>query len=100
MVPVIAAFSYEIIRFSGAHQEAWFGRMLSQPGLILQRLTTRQPDDSQIEVAICAMETAIAADQGREYLEPISLVNGGDTAVEIAEPGTVAENESQSGTDG
>ena len=100
LVPVIAAFSYEVIRFSGAHQEAWFGRMLSQPGLILQRLTTRQPDDSQIEVAICAMETAIAADQGRENPEPISLVNGGETAIEIAEPGTTAENEAESSADG
>ena len=100
LVPVIAAFSYEVIRFSGAHQEAWFGRMLSQPGLILQRLTTRQPDDSQIEVAICAMETAIAADQGRENPEPISLVNGGEPAIEIAEPGTTAENEAESSADG
>ena len=100
LVPVIAAFSYEVIRFSGAHQEAWFGRMLSQPGLILQRLTTRQPDDSQIEVAICAMETAIAADQGRENPEPISLVNGGEIAIEIAEPGTTAENEAESSADG
>ena len=100
LVPVIAAFSYEVIRFSGAHQEAWFGRMLSQPGLILQRLTTRQPDDSQIEVAICAMETAIAADQGRENPEPISLVNGRETAIEIAEPGTTAENEAESSADG
>ena len=100
LVPVIAAFSYEVIRFSGAHQEAWFGRMLSQPGLILQRLTTRQPDDSQIEVAICAMETAIAADQGRENPEPISLVNGGETAIEIAEPDTTAENEAESSADG
>ena len=100
LVPVIAAFSYEVIRFSGAHQEAWFGRMLSQPGLILQRLTTRQPDDSQIEVAICAMETAIAADQGRENPEPISLVNDGETAIEIAETGTTAENEAESSADG
>ena len=100
LVPVIAAFSYEVIRFSGAHQEAWFGRMLSQPGLILQRLTTRQPDDSQIEVAICAMETAIAADQELENPEPISLVNGGETAIEIGEPGTTAENEAESSADG
>ena len=100
LVPVIAAFSYEIIRFSGAHQDAWFGRMLSQPGLILQRLTTRQPDDSQIEVAICAMETAIAADQGREYPEPISLVTGGETSAEIADPGGSEENASESSADG
>ncbi len=100
LVPVIAAFSYEVIRFSGAHQEAWFGRMLSQPGLILQRLTTRQPDDSQIEVAICAMETAIAADQGREYPEPIGAVNGGETSAEIADPGDSEENASESSADG
>ena len=67
LIPVIAAMSYEIIRFSGAHQGAWAAKLLSRPGLWLQRLTTRVPDDDQIEVAICAMETAIAADGGREY---------------------------------
>ena len=64
LLPVIAAVSYEFLRFSGKHQDAWFGKMIAQPGLWLQRLTTRQPDDQQIEVAIQAMETAIAADAG------------------------------------
>jgi uncharacterized protein YqhQ len=67
LIPVIASVSYEIIRFSGAHQDSWIGHLLARPGLLLQRLTTRVPDDSQIEVAICAMETAMAADAGREY---------------------------------
>ena len=67
LIPVIAGISYEIIRFSGAHQRAWIGQLLSSPGLWLQRLTTRAPEDDQIEVAICALETAIAADGGREY---------------------------------
>jgi uncharacterized protein YqhQ len=65
LLPVIAAISYEIIRFSGAHQNSLIGKSIAQPGLWLQRLTTRQPDDQQIEVAIRAMETAIAADEGR-----------------------------------
>ncbi len=65
LLPVIAAISYEIIRFSGAHQDSLIGKLIAQPGLWLQRLTTRQPDDQQIEVAIRAMETAIAADEGR-----------------------------------
>ena len=65
LLPVIAAISYEIIRFSGAHQNSLIGQLLARPGLWLQKLTTRQPDDQQIEVAICAMETAIAADEGR-----------------------------------
>ena len=65
LLPVIAAASYEVIRFSGRHQAAMIGKVLAAPGLWLQRLTTREPDDSQIEVAIRAMETAVAADSGR-----------------------------------
>lgn len=65
LLPVIAAISYEIIRFSGAHQNSLIGQLVAKPGLWLQKLTTRQPDDQQIEVAIRAMETAIAADEGR-----------------------------------
>ena len=61
-IPVVAAVSYEIIRFAGAHRTAWFGRILSAPGLWLQQITTRQPDADQIEVAIAAMEAAVAAD--------------------------------------
>ena len=64
LLPVIAAVSYEFLRFSGSHQNAWLGKMIAQPGLWLQKLTTRQPDDQQIEVAIQAMETAISADAG------------------------------------
>ena len=68
LLPVIAAISYEIIRFSGKHQNSLIGKTLAWPGLLLQRLTTRPPDDAQIEVAITAMEGALAADDGREYL--------------------------------
>ena len=62
LIPVVAAVSYEIIRFAGAHRRAWFGQALAAPGLLLQRITTRQPDDGQIEVAITAMAAALAAD--------------------------------------
>ena len=65
LLPVIAAVSYEVIRFSGQHHAALIGKILATPGLWLQRLTTRQPNDAQIEVAIRAMETAVAADTGR-----------------------------------
>ena len=63
LIPVIAAVSYEIIRFAGAHRRAWFGRALAAPGLLLQRITTRQPDEAQIEVAIAAMTAALEADR-------------------------------------
>ena len=62
LVPVVAAVSYEIIRFAGAHRRAWFGRALAAPGLLLQRITTRRPDDDQIEVAIAAMSATLRAD--------------------------------------
>ena len=68
LLPVIAGISYEIIRFSGAHQKWSIAQAVAWPGLLLQRLTTRQPDDAQIEVAITAMESAIAADAGQEYV--------------------------------
>ena len=59
---MVAAVSYEIIRFAGAHRRAWFGKALAAPGLALQLITTRQPDEDQIQVAIAAMEAALAAD--------------------------------------
>ena len=71
LIPVIAAISYEIIRFSGAHQNNFLARCISYPGLLLQRLTTRTPDDKQIEVAICAMQAAIDADEGRDMVQPV-----------------------------
>ena len=74
-IPVIAAVSYEVIRFSGAHQDNPLTRITTYPGLLLQSLTTRQPDDDQIEVAIHAMKTAIDADEGR-------LPVGGDEEME------------------
>ena len=69
-IPVVAAVSYEIIRFAGAHRQAWFGKALAWPGLALQRITTRQPDEDQIQVAIAAMEAALAAD-GQTAPDPV-----------------------------
>ena len=72
-IPVVAAVSYEIIRFAGAHRTAWFGKILSAPGLWLQRITTRQPDADQIEVAIAAMVAAVAADEEADRETATSL---------------------------
>ncbi|MCH7660877.1 MAG: DUF1385 domain-containing protein, partial [Euryarchaeota archaeon] len=62
LLPVIAGIAYEVIRYTAAHEDNAFVRALAVPGLALQKLTTRPPDDDQIEVAISAMSTAIAAD--------------------------------------
>ncbi len=62
LIPAIAAVSYEVIRFNAAHERHPLARMAIVPGLLLQRLTTRRPDDRQIEVAISAMQEALRAD--------------------------------------
>ncbi len=65
MLPLIAGIAYEVIRFSGLHSKNPLVKLLTAPNLLLQKLTTREPDDSQIEVAVHAMETVLAADEGR-----------------------------------
>jgi uncharacterized protein YqhQ len=59
LLPVVAGISYEVIRFTGKHQELTWVQFLSWPGLLLQKITTRQPTDDQIEVAIAAMKKVI-----------------------------------------
>ncbi len=63
LIPVVAAISYEVIRFSAAHGGNAVVRGITAPSLALQALTTRQPDDDQIEVAITAMRHALKADE-------------------------------------
>ena len=64
LVPLIAAISYEVIRFSGAHSNNPLVKFVVYPSLALQKLTTRQPDDGQIEVAVCALRHAMDVDNG------------------------------------
>lgn len=59
LMPVIAGISYEAIRFTGKYSHFKMVQVLSWPGLALQRITTREPDDDQIEVAIAAMKKVI-----------------------------------------
>lgn len=59
LLPVVAGISYEILKFSSRHMNSKIVRALIAPGLWLQKLTTREPDDSQIEVAIKALQTVL-----------------------------------------
>ncbi len=63
VLPLIAGLSYEIIRFSGFHANNIMVKAIIWPNLLLQALTTRQPDDDQIEVAIRALEGALEEDR-------------------------------------
>jgi uncharacterized protein YqhQ len=62
LLPVIAAVSYELIQFGARHAKNIAVRALLTPSLLLQALTTRQPDDGQLEVAISALKGALDAD--------------------------------------
>jgi len=62
LIPVVAGIAYEIIRFSANHDEKRFVRLLITPGLALQKLTTREPEDGMVESAIAALIPVLAAD--------------------------------------
>ncbi len=61
LVPVIAAVSYEVLKFGAARRESGLWRLLFLPGIWVQKITTKQPDDDMIEIAICAMQEGLAA---------------------------------------
>jgi uncharacterized protein YqhQ len=61
LLPVVAGISYEALRFSGRAYDRWWVRLLAQPGLWLQRLTTAEPTDDMIEVAIASAKRALAS---------------------------------------
>ena len=65
LLPIVAGLSYEIIKFAGRHDNA-FTRAISAPGMWLQHITTREPDDSQIEVAIAALKAVIPEDENED----------------------------------
>jgi len=62
LIPVIAAVSYELLRFGARHRGNALVRALFEPGIWVQKITTKQPTDDMIEVAIVSMEQAMAAD--------------------------------------
>ncbi len=62
LVPVIAAIAYEVIRIGAANSENPIMRAILAPGLLLQGVTTRTPDDSMLEVAIAAFKRVLATD--------------------------------------
>jgi uncharacterized protein YqhQ len=55
LLPVVSGISYELIRFAGKSDNPVIS-IISKPGLLLQRLTTKEPDDSMIEVGIASVE--------------------------------------------
>ncbi len=74
LVPVVAGLSYELLTWAG-RSDSWLVRILSLPGLYLQKLTTKEPSDDQLEVAICAMKAVMVPDD-TPYFEGICDLEG------------------------
>jgi len=62
LIPLIAGLAYEVIRFSARHLKNPVCHALIQPGLWLQRITTKEPDDKQLEIALIALREALLYD--------------------------------------
>ncbi len=63
LIPLIAGSSFEILKLSAALKDNPVMNLMIQPGLLLQRLTTREPDDAQIEVAISALSAVLKLEE-------------------------------------
>ena len=61
LLPFVVGFAYELIRFAGRHDNI-ITKIFSAPGLWMQRITTKEPDDSMIEVAIAAVTPCLPKD--------------------------------------
>ena len=85
MIPLIVGVGYEFIRYAGGHSNI-FTKIVSAPGLWMQRITTREPDDSQLEVALAALKNAIPVEFGG-IVQPSCKLD--------AQGGIVTENEEE-----
>jgi len=59
LMPVVAGLSYEIIRISAKKESSWIFKLMTMPGVWLQNITTQEPDDKQLEVAIEALKESL-----------------------------------------
>jgi uncharacterized protein YqhQ len=74
LVPLVAGLSYEIIRLSAKKESGWFFKLITRPGVWLQNITTQEPDDQQLEVAIEALKESLKLEPqtGEAALAPLS----------------------------
>jgi uncharacterized protein YqhQ len=96
LIPVIAAVGYEILRWGARHRANTIVRAIMWPGILVQMITTRQPTDGMIEVAIVSMEQALEADgeaipEGSAALERSPLPPPGVAPREPEAPHVITE---------
>jgi uncharacterized protein YqhQ len=79
LLPVVAGISYEILKFAGSHRDKKWAQWLIAPGLATQYLTTRPPDDSQLEVALASLKAVWNKEHA--VVEPVDEVTEPTAAV-------------------
>jgi uncharacterized protein YqhQ len=74
LIPLVAGLSYEIIRLSARKESGWFFKLITKPGVWLQNITTQEPDDQQLEVALEALKESLKLEPqtGEPALAPLS----------------------------
>ena len=74
LIPVVAGLSYEIIRLSAKKEGGLFFKLITRPGVWLQNITTKEPDDGQLEVALVALKESLKLEPrpGDEAVAPLS----------------------------
>jgi uncharacterized protein YqhQ len=73
-LPLVAGIAYEVIRFTAKHQDKAIIRAITKPNLALQRLTTREPDESMLAVAIAAFNEVVESELGQTVAKAPALV--------------------------
>jgi uncharacterized protein YqhQ len=73
LMPVVAGLSYEIIRLSAKKESSWFFKLMTRPGVWLQNITTKEPDDQQLEVAIEALKESLKLEPRTAEPQPAPL---------------------------
>ena len=85
-IPIIAGFSYELLRWSGLRPEGRLAAILAAPGIWLQKLTTKVPDQDQIEVAISSLVCALDRETAEEVLSrggvPLTAIEARASVIE------------------
>jgi uncharacterized protein YqhQ len=87
LIPVIAGISYEVLQFTGRHNSR-FVQIMSMPGIMLQKLTTDEPDLKQLEVAIAAMKAVLPSHEDESV--PVEPWVG-----ELMQDGSLVKNEEE-----
>jgi uncharacterized protein YqhQ len=62
LLPVVAGIAYEVIRLAGRYKHSWFAGLLVFPGLVMQKITTREPEPEMVEVAIKSLKSVLDAE--------------------------------------